>query len=425
MNEPSPCLRLLVQRLAFPKWRHPNRAFIGCVFAMMFAVRADCEFVQIESLSQAFPKGDIVGVSENGRYRLSVSALPGLVFVYKLTDRVGNRMLWRQKHGDANDLNYWQSAFISNDGWCICEDDNLADVIAPTGRCALSFRFDWPPAISKADNKRYIPIIEDGPISWGEEYSCTHFTEFNGREYFCVRYWWGHHAVVDLAAGRMASVNSTMMRQIDAEEREMVLRQLAQCVRRLPELRADIAKDDCCTDLAADTERASLLPGQLHIREAIPLLRQIEPLAYSAEGVSSPEMDSGKGKADISSWEVYELRQNTQLSLRRLGALPAPYPEITFHQRNHERPYRPRPFPQQRSDRTGLVAKGQAPEQVLDEIGNPDFVDDGTTWEYDMDAPRPYTLRVVWKDRQVAAVKRISPALWQRGVVRDQEIAGQ
>ena len=62
------------------------------------------------------------------------------------------------------------------------------------------------------------------------------------------------------------------------------------------------------------------------------------------------------------------------------------------------------------------------PEEVLDKIGAPDFIE-RRMWEYDMDDAKPYTLIVSWGKEGVKATERYTPSKWSDGTSRDVEFA--
>src|SRR5438445_9308947 len=62
------------------------------------------------------------------------------------------------------------------------------------------------------------------------------------------------------------------------------------------------------------------------------------------------------------------------------------------------------------------------PEEVLDLIGSPDLVGGDDTWQYDMDSKPAQTLSLKWNDRRVGSIEKKVPALWQKALVRDEEL---
>ena len=60
-------------------------------------------------------------------------------------------------------------------------------------------------------------------------------------------------------------------------------------------------------------------------------------------------------------------------------------------------------------------------KQVLNRIGAPDFIG-YSTWSYDMDASKPFTLTLHFDARKITRVERRKPA-WNDGQTRDQLLA--
>ena len=147
-----------------------------------------------------------------------------------------------------------------------------------------------------------------------------------------------------------------------------------------------------------------------------------------------------KGEIDPGWYATFTLRQVAQLSLRRLGKTPAQLPATQFNVRygSYDRgpTYVAKKIDVPRAANAGKIKTGMTPEEVLDLIGEPDFAFwDGSPkeywdkwdkyWEYDMDAPTPFTLLVHWDTsnvRNVARVEQKTPPLWQDGLTRDRKI---
>jgi len=114
-------------------------------------------------------------------------------------------------------------------------------------------------------------------------------------------------------------------------------------------------------------------------------------------------------KASYWHYTAYGTRRLAVLALRRLGAVPKGYRPLGF-------------LPE---DRTRIVTvdalekalpkiKRQiSPKDVYRELGPPDYVAFGS-WRYDLDATKPYSVRVIWDDDGVVKqVEKVSPPLWR------------
>jgi hypothetical protein len=369
-----------------------------------------------------------MGASADGRYRVTQKPeFLGNGMVYSLTDLVKKRTAWRVKHGSFTDLTGWQEAFVSDDGWTVFRDDgDNAQVITPDGHPAVTFNFVWPPTIPKRDVTRYAEEVTDGPSDWGESFSRIYFTRLNGRTYFCVHYWWGRRAVFDLADRRQVTDQSRLSGELDREERAWVMGQLKKGVDQIA-LLITLSDPNRAGDPGKfmwDTMMAMYMSGKMNMRDAVPLLRRLEPISFSGAGSIIPGDDVPVGKIDPFEWDTFTFRNIAHLSLRRLGAPPQPYPETQLKLNepapDYSRDYTPPPLPAPRAERMRLVRRGESAEAVMAAIGAPDYISNDT-WDYDMDARPPFTLRLHWIHLRVKSVERIEPAAWQRGD-RDQTV---
>jgi hypothetical protein len=386
---------------------------------------------QIEPMTKAeFVRlGSKLADSANGRYRLTRRlADTGQEVIFTLSDRRTGRVLWRHPHGTLSGLDYWKQALVSDDGWSVLSDGVTNNqFVSPAGLEFAAISYTDPPAISKSERSHFVQFGSEGAISWGEKFTYMYFTRYNGRDYFCVHYWWGRRALFDLAAGRQVHIATPIKSALEQAEREFVIRRLRQAVGQIPLLtRLSDPNDSCCPgEIMNDAIMAAHMAGRMKLHECVPLLLQLESIPYSGVGTETPDMETHMGEVNPFNWDTYTFRQVVQLSLRRLGATPRLYPATQFKMDEPGpetlRPFKPKPLKQPRSERIALIHPGQRAEQVLNAIGAPDFVSNDT-WDYDMDSKPPFTLRVLWSDRRVMAIKRLSPPLWQRGNTRDVDV---
>ena len=171
--------------------------------------------------------------------------------------------------------------------------------------------------------------------------------------------------------------------------------------------------------------RAAYVAGKLQMKEAIPILRQLEQSEWSGRSTSRGYSTSGKhdGVVDPFTYSTFTIRQVAQLSLRRLGEVPQQLPAMRFKMinENGDHEFKPVPLKQSRHTRVSNLRIGMKAEQVLTLIGSPDFVS-RETWDYDIDNADPYTLVVSWDGQQVKEITRKSPPVWQDGETRDETI---
>lgn len=165
------------------------------------------------------------------------------------------------------------------------------------------------------------------------------------------------------------------------------------------------------------------------IVEAIPYLREIEDVDYvGSSGGGWGDYEPKEGGLDPHVRKDLWVRQLTHLSLRRMGENPGPFPN-TYVQTYFE-DYRKKTWPEPpalarpRADAADAIITGMIPEQVVELIGYPDFITTAgsTRWEYDMDSPAPYSLRLYWGQEGVSKIEREIPPLWKQGNIRDQAI---
>lgn len=411
------------------------RSAAGLLLICVPAYHGAAEWAPPVKMAYFFPSHELgytrwnsafLATSENGRYRVTEKpAFIGDDMVFSLTDTFANHVLWRHRGGSFIGSRAWQQAFVSDDGWTVfCDDLDNAQVIRPDGSETFSFSLIGPPAISESERDRYVQFSSDGPAAWGESSCYIRFATIAGRDYFCIRYWWGRRVAFDLTDSRplhdLARIEPALARQ----ERQFVICQLNDSISQIAELKAEAVANCCPKPLMQRTMTAALMAGQLHVREAAPMLRQLEPIPFGGDLSTAPIQENRIGKEFPAFWDTYSLRQFAQLSLRRLGAEPGPYPE-TQPEFDVAGPGTARPLAvtrliQPRSERIGLLSPGQFARQVINAIGAPDFLTaDDNTWEYDIDSSRPCTLRVIWVDGRVKSIKTLTPPLWQRGTTRD------
>jgi hypothetical protein len=332
------------------------------------------------------------------------------------------------------------SIYVSDTGWTVVWTGwNELILIARDGtqKAELSVLYD---GLSRSDRKQYVQETTAGP-SWAGN-SHWHFAAGNGTEHFCIRTWWDQRVVVDLAGGRFVKADRALRKTLESHERAFVLRTLQDAVDNMDAISKPHPEHDC--DLVHAMSTAVHMAGRMQIREAIHLLRKLEVVDYigSSTSSSSWEYKAPDGKVSPNSWEVFSIRRPIQLALRRLGEKASPIPSTRFEvnvplvQEEGEdplsdaaierwmksrKPYLRKagqPDPEQMTDR---VRKGMTPEEVIDLIDAPDYINSSDeAWEYDIDTDDPSTLVVYWGKGGVKKVKRHKP-YWRDGNRRYQD----
>jgi hypothetical protein len=398
--------------------------------------------VQAEATDRIFR--DIVAISPSGQYEVQARSPDNKskegyrafqkYFVYTFKDKKSGKNLWTRKQPmktvpDRNDpsgtYTYADEAspvdiFVSDAGWTVIRtgwDEVIAVGIEGKDRCCIKLLSE---AFTKEEVGKYVHQTTAGP-KWSQ-FSLWYFLDFSDRRMFVVRPWWGRSTVIDLEKGRITETTKGLSAAVSAEERHVVLTELAKGVDSRKRCKnPDDYKPEYETYTAAD------LAGQLKIAEAVPLLRQLEDTSYCGCSVSGglSSLEKSDGEVDPHSYEELGFRQKVQLSLRRLGATPKPLPvyffEVRFADYNKNHPYTPKPLTAPRHANVEKIKKGMMAEQVLALIGSPDYVG-YDTWEYDMDAKLPFTLILKWDARRVIGLEKKTPPVWQDGFARDKNM---
>jgi hypothetical protein len=391
---------------------------------------------------------DIVARSPNGVYEVQAkspdnkSGSGRMVFqsnfVYTCTDKTTGKTLWTRKQPMGKPVSFSVGGnppielpspdeaspvgiFVSDAGWTVIRtgwDELIA--VARNGRetCHIALLSG---ALTKEEHKRFVHQTTAGPMWSG--YSLWYFLTVGDRQLFTIRPWWGRRIAIDIEKGKLATEDKAISAAIAAYERAYVLKELAKGIQR----RNEWETGDGAPRLGGPPLTVAYLAGRLDIREAIPLLRKLEDATYSGNWTSGglSMLETFDGEVDPHSYETLTMRQVAQLSLRRLGETPKPFPVHRFdvrykdYDRNHR--YVPKALSVARHLNIDKVQKGMKAEQVLDVLGGPDFVG-YDTWEYDMDSVPPTSLVLKWDARKVIGIEKKTPPLWKDGLSRDEAL---
>ncbi len=382
---------------------------------------------------------DIVAASPNGRYRVEARSpdnAPGgqggrafrafqASFVYSCTDTESGQTLWTRKQPMEDPTKPGAVVlgkegspvriYVSDSGWTvICTGWDELISVDPNGvdGCHIGL---LSAAMTEDERKNYVVRTTAGPMWQG--HSLWYFLETDGRRLFVIRPWWGRHIIVDIAGGALLQEDPAVSAAVLAHEREFVLTKLKKGIETRKDWEENANHDREAAEAALDDLTAAYLAGKLGVREAVPLLRQLEgsPLNLASSTAWSEEKPA-EGGVDRSSWDEMTMRRVVHLSLRRLGETPGPYPGTRFFV-YHEKPGNLERYPTPevklpRAQSVGKVRKGMTPEQVLATIGAPDF-NERDVWYYDMDTTDPFTLCVRWRKNALQGVVQVRPPLWQ------------
>jgi hypothetical protein len=250
-----------------------------------------------------------------------------------------------------------------------------------------------------------------------------YFLDVGDAHLFVIRTWWRHRIIVNIGTGAISEMTSLRSKAINEAEHHYLISALAKGI----ETQREWEKDGHSSQ-ARPVIEAAYLSGQSKLFDAIGFLRQFEGSTYFSSSTfgSWGRSIEFNGEVDPLSYSTSTLRQVAQLSLRRLGETPRPFPVTEFKKRfadsTKDTEYAPPALEGPRHSRVDEVKSGMTAEQVLTLIGAPDYIE-SDTWEYDMDAKPAYSLILKWQARSIIRVERKSPALWKDGLKRDAQIA--
>jgi hypothetical protein len=347
-------------------------------------------------------------------------------FVYKCTDTKKKAVLWTrlQAMGKPTALGGDSSAmlvlpkeaspvdlFVNNAGCTVIRTgwDELV-VVGRDGKDRGKLRI-LDGAFSRNEIKKYVHQTTAGTMWSG--LSRWYFVRYEDTDLFVLRPWWGQYVAIDLASAKVVEIDAPLRKTLVEQDRRFVLSELARGVKNRPKWE----KEDCCDSLG-ETLTAAYLAGVLRVKEAIPLLRELEDSACSLSSTSMGWCDykAPEGRMDPSSWETLTVRQTVHVALRRLGDVPGPYPcnrfDTAAEKYRDQRPYTPPPLAKPRAENVERLKVGMPLEEVLSLIASPDLIEN-QVWLYDIDAKLPYTLEVHWGKTGVTAIRRVTPPLWQ------------
>ena len=353
-------------------------------------------------------------------------------FVYTLRDVEKNTVLWTRKQPMGAKEKYYTppkegspvALFVSDAGWTVIRtawDELVVVDIAGKDRGVVRILED---GFTAEENKEYVQDTTAGPLWSG--CSLWYFLDAGKQSLFVVTPWWGRRVVLDLKSGKIIPETPDIAKQAALYEKNYVVDELLKYVASTSKV-ASCDCEDCWR-----VKIAAYVAGRDGIKEAIPLLEELQNSAYIGSMGGWGYGRKFEGEVCECEYSTFTLRQVTQLALRRLGKTPRQLPATQFDVRYEDykknRPYVPRKIDGPRAANAGKIKTGMTPEEVLDLIDAPDFVGrekrapGDAIWEYDMDAETPFTLLVHWDGRRVAVVEQIKPARWQDGQVRDWKI---
>jgi hypothetical protein len=404
--------------------KHRLAAFVTCCIALLSVqdAQASLLFASFKDISESSPskRFKVEAKSPDNRPNSGGRRTWQSNFVFTCTDTRTGKVLWsrKQKQDDEREGPPVE-LFVSDSGWTAVRTFGF-DVVCIDPKGAERGKVDVIHAFTAVERKDYVHWTTGG-YSWSG-HSIWYFLDTDDRHLFVIRPWWGRRIIIDVELGSVAEPSPRILNAIDTHERDFVLSELAAAVKTRDQWEtksADTSGDRFVT--------AALLAGQLKVAKAAPELKKLQGSLYSGRSTLGSLSEEFDDEIDHRTYTTLSMRQVAQLSLRRLGHAPECEPVLLFSKRfkdyKRDMLYRPKLHETPRHTRIDAVQKGMKAEEVLDLIGFPDFVGRDDTWEYDMDSTPAQTLILNWTDRRVDTVEKQVPALWQKDLVRDEQLA--
>lgn len=287
-------------------------------------------------------------------------------------------------------------------------------------------------ALPPTDVTIRFPNAED---SWKwERLGYAYRFDIDGRSQFCLRMPRDRRVIVDVEAAKLVPDKGAVSEAATKSESEFV----RETIRKAGDLANETSKPNLAEYSNSlnrsaswrqikDLDVALHLAARLQLRDVIPTLLQMEKIpCFDINLLTDFEDTEGQVRENLRTDRV---RQQVQLTLRRLGTPPAGYPVRALGlTRKFEIEFKPYVAPRHgitRAQRVDQVARRMSAKELVDVLGEPDYITHPSffsadrAWEYDIDDEESYTLRVFWRKGQVHQMNRISPPLWKVGDQRN------
>lgn len=248
------------------------------------------------------------------------------------------------------------------------------------------------------------------------------FAEVGDRLYFVIRTDRGRFIPIDLLAGRLVELPSPELATalLDAERR-WISEVLSGALTRLQGITERAARDAAEVEVRQAMDVA-VVHGQVDI---VPDLLALE--TYGSFDSSSNSHCASRDGIDLDGSSTNSMRLSAQWALRRLGARPRGPSPVALNRAGPEEYGIRDPLLSVQDRQPQLVRKGMPVSEVLRLVGTPDSasrcqkgVGTGVDcprigrhfpyWDYFIDDPKPWTLRIWWAaDGTIAGTERRSP----------------
>ena len=319
--------------------------------------------------------------------------------------------------------------YVSDQGWTVIRTADVfrqpIELIAISLEGKEKIRIDVFKTLFEDHEEmwRYVGFSTAGQI-WGSSYCHFYFIQLGNAPHFCLRTWWGQRLLLKLDAGERARITDEFEHELLAAEKDYVLTTLQQTKDwnwEKGKYGGLVPVDDPKYARLGSGLKAMHMAGTMKVAEAVPFLKNLESCSYSGSTTgSSGDYQPPPGGIKPYSYRSLTIRQMAKLSLRRLGVRPSLHQSMMLYREGDGFWHPQDPLPFQRDTRAAEIKAGMRPEEVLDQIGAPDFIE-RRMWEYDMDGKTPYTLIVSWGKDGVETIERHTPPKWSDGTSRDLE----
>ncbi|MEK7469251.1 MAG: hypothetical protein AAB074_17895 [Planctomycetota bacterium] len=335
-----------------------------------------------------------------------------------MTDTTTKEPVWTrsQPQGGAgpNGEAAAKRAWVDDDGLTLVrtEKDELFALGAADGK--KTFQFVLHSQFSDADTDEYVEPCSPSPQWAGGSRSYFISLDVDGvsRRLFIIRTYWGRRIVVDLAGGNVLAedrLDAKNLAEAQKSEEAWAHEVLSKWAKRVEKDKYQFLYDPDW-DQYEELRAAVLFAGLQGLKAELPLLRTLEE-CHGGNGVR-PNLAGGlRARYD-------PLRQACQAALRRLGATPSAQPGVEIKSDSGD-DVKTNVTLKDRVSRVDKVKEGMSLREVAECLGNPDFdnFDRSLVWEYDIDAEKPFTLRISFEAN--SKVERLEPPVWKKASKRD------
>ncbi len=372
---------------------------------------------------------DFKAISPGGAYRFEATSPDNKTpdgrprpfarnFTCTLADTARNTLLWTYKQGESEASPI--AAWIDDSGWTVVRT-GLDELMCFDLKGVRTGMVDILEQFPQDETERFVHMTSAGPM-WADA-SRWYFMETGDGLHFVVRAHWGRRVILRVADGSIVKDVGAVTNLCRNAEIGWVLDTLRSLGPRFVDVTEEDSKKADFHQLVWALNDAVTLAGRERLKEAVPLLREIEKSKYAGECSTIPvyfgDVRLPEGAVDPFSYCTYTIRARGKQALRRMGETPSDLPTTAFRKE----------APDFQGDwvivtlseprRVGLtrIKPGMSPIEVLQLVDGPDNVANGReiAWEYHTDDRDAATVRVTWEKGPpptVKEIKRVRPPTW-------------